>query len=168
MEYRMCGLVPYNISPIQQGIQFGHAVVEYGLLYSEDEDYKKWAKNDKTFIILNGGTTNGNVVDGKFVGTLNNHIITLRDFGFKYATFHEPDLGDQLTAVVFLVSEIYYDYKKYPDFKFNYYQSEPFIPDDYMSREDQYKDWEYKMSQLVGDVKKFIEIREFLKSFKLA
>lgn len=29
MEYRMYGLVPYNLSPIQQGIQFGHAVVEY-------------------------------------------------------------------------------------------------------------------------------------------
>ena len=30
LELRMYGLVPYNISPIQQGIQFGHAVVEYG------------------------------------------------------------------------------------------------------------------------------------------
>ena len=29
LEYRMYGLVPYNISPIQQGIQYGHAVVEY-------------------------------------------------------------------------------------------------------------------------------------------
>ena len=30
LELRMYGLVPYNISPIQQGIQFGHAVIEYG------------------------------------------------------------------------------------------------------------------------------------------
>ena len=29
LKYRMYGLVPYNISPIQQGIQFGHGVVEY-------------------------------------------------------------------------------------------------------------------------------------------
>ena len=28
LEYRMYGFVPYNLSPIQQGIQFGHAVVE--------------------------------------------------------------------------------------------------------------------------------------------
>jgi hypothetical protein len=28
-DWRMYGLVPYNISPIQQGIQFGHAVQEY-------------------------------------------------------------------------------------------------------------------------------------------
>ena len=30
LELRMYGFVPYNISPIQQAIQFGHAVVEYG------------------------------------------------------------------------------------------------------------------------------------------
>ena len=27
LELRMYGFVPYNISPIQQAIQFGHAVV---------------------------------------------------------------------------------------------------------------------------------------------
>ena len=30
LELRMYGIVPYNISPIQQAIQFAHAVVEYG------------------------------------------------------------------------------------------------------------------------------------------
>ena len=30
LELRMYGLVPYNLSPIQQSIQFGHAVVQYG------------------------------------------------------------------------------------------------------------------------------------------
>jgi len=29
LEYRMYGIVLYNISSIQAGIQFGHAVVEY-------------------------------------------------------------------------------------------------------------------------------------------
>ena len=65
LEYRMYGLVPYNISPIQQGIQFGHEVVEYGLKHGKSnvindkvDTYTQWAKNDKTFIILNGGTTN--------------------------------------------------------------------------------------------------------------
>ena len=29
LELRMYGLVPYNISPIQQAIQYGHAVQEY-------------------------------------------------------------------------------------------------------------------------------------------
>ena len=29
LEWRMYGMVPYNISEIQKGIQFGHAVVEF-------------------------------------------------------------------------------------------------------------------------------------------
>lgn len=58
LEYRMYGLVPYNLSPIQQGIQFGHGVVEYMRTYYPAPPCDSWADNDKTFIILNGGTTN--------------------------------------------------------------------------------------------------------------
>ena len=58
----MYGIVPYNISPIQQAIQFGHAVVEYGQMAKTNSNvtelYDDWADNWKTFIILNGGTTN--------------------------------------------------------------------------------------------------------------
>jgi hypothetical protein len=79
LELRMYGLVPYNISPIQQGIQFGHAVVEYsqkiqsfksGILSKTEtyrnisNQYDEWADNWKTFIILNGGTTNNKIKDG--------------------------------------------------------------------------------------------------------
>jgi len=39
-EYRMYGLVPYNISEIQKGIQFGHAVVEYAQKHFKDADYQ--------------------------------------------------------------------------------------------------------------------------------
>ena len=63
--YRMTGLVPYNLSPIQQGIQFGHGVIEYSLDFGDTPEYQKWAKKDKTFIILNGGTTNGRRFDGE-------------------------------------------------------------------------------------------------------
>lgn len=111
LEYRMYGLVPYNISPIQQGIQFGHAVVEYGLKHFKDPEYQKWATTDKTFIILNGGTTNTKISNP---GSLNLHLDTLRKNKVKVATFHEPDLGDQLTAIVFLVDERVFDKKKYP------------------------------------------------------
>ena len=119
LEYRMYGLVPYNISPIQQGIQFGHAVVEYGLKHFKDLDYQKWAKKDKTFIILNGGTTNhkASLEDGLPFGTLNQHVLTLQQNGIDFATFNEPDLGDQLTAVVFIVDERVFNRKKYPDFE---------------------------------------------------
>ena len=51
--YRLYGFVPYNLSPIQQGIQFGHGVVEYAQKYFKDKTYQQWAKDDKTFIILN-------------------------------------------------------------------------------------------------------------------
>ena len=112
----MYGLVPYNISPIQQGIQFGHAVVEYGLAFGYGTPYQQWAKQDKTFIILNGGTTNNNMTGThEYKGTLNKAEDELVGMEIPIATFHEPDLGDQLTAVVFLVDERVYDKEKYPD-----------------------------------------------------
>ncbi len=127
LELRMYGLVPYNISPIQQAIQFGHAVVEYGqkMKYlgehnqSLNTQYNDWADNWKTFIILNGGTTNHreNVENGLPFGSLNNHVLTLIQNDVSFATFNEPDLGDQLTAVVFIVDERVFNRKKYPDFE---------------------------------------------------
>jgi hypothetical protein len=134
LELRMYGLVPYNISPIQQGIQFGHAVVEYGqkmkiigLLNNEhlgghnqssNTLYNDWADNWKTFIILNGGTTNNktSLKDGLPFGSLNNHLLTLMDNNVEFAQFNEPDLGDQLTAVVFIVDERVFNKKDYPEF----------------------------------------------------
>lgn len=117
LTYRMYGMVPYNISPIQQGIQFGHAVVDYGRTVTCVEPYntiyKKWADKDKTFIILNGGTTNNNT---ERLGTLNKHVLALDDAGIMSQSFHEPDLGDQLTAVCFLVDERVFDKTTYPDF----------------------------------------------------
>jgi len=119
VKYRMYGLVPYNISPIQQGIQFGHAVVEYGLDYGHksDDPYLQWARNDKTFIILNGGTTNNNKDN---YGTLNIAKLNLHSLGVQLSTFHEPDLGDQLTAVVFLVDERVWNKEKYPEWDGTY------------------------------------------------
>lgn len=155
LELRMYGLVPYNISPIQQGIQFGHAVVEYSNRHFNDEDYQKWAKVDKTFIILNGGTTNTNLDN---LGTLNNHLQTLFDMGVKFEAFFEPDLGNQLTALVFLVDERVFNRTKYPDF-------EP-------SALAALNPWKYKR-ELKGWTKKIggeknVFLRNFLKNFRLA
>lgn len=117
LEYRMYGLVPYNISPIQQAIQYGHGVVRYGRTVRGNEPvektFNKWADKDETFIILNGGTTNK---DPEKLGSLNKHLITLRDADILVQDFYEPDLGDQLTAVVFLVDERVFDKVIYPDF----------------------------------------------------
>lgn len=118
LEYRMYGLVAYNISPIQAGIQYGHAVVEYQQNCRNDIQveriYNKWASQDKTFIILNGGTTNETL--GKSYGTLQQHRDNLKDNGVVIAEFKEPDLNDTLTAVVFLVDERVFDKEKYPDY----------------------------------------------------
>lgn len=188
LELRMYGLVPYNISPIQQAIQFGHAVVEYGqkMKYlgehkqSLNTQYNDWADNWKTFIILNGGTTNhrSNIEDGLPFGSLNQHVLTLMDNGVDYAQFNEPDLGDQLTAVVFIVDERVFNKKKYPDFEDwvvkNYgdlitgegsvYQIARRIKES-PSSEDQkvYQSW----IKTIGGQKN-VFLRDFLKSFKLA
>lgn len=111
IEHRMYGMVPYNLSPIQQGIQFAHALVEYREKIDTNiqlEEYKTWANRDKTVIILNGGTTNNNRRD-KFYGTLNQALDSVQGFGYSAVPFYEPDLNDALSAFVFLVDERVYD-----------------------------------------------------------
>lgn len=152
-ELRMYGMVPYNISPIQQGIQFGHAVVEYGLTHNTPL-YKAWARNWKTFIILNGGTTN---MSKTKPGTLNQHLKELKNLGVKVATFHEPDLGDQLTAVVFIVDEKIFNKKKYPDY--DVWLSENYL----VPCNAEYGNW----VKFVGGYKN-VKIRDFISKFKLA
>jgi hypothetical protein len=170
LEYRMYGLVPYNISPIQQGIQFGHAVVEYGQtvkgLSNLEKIYNKWAKEDKTFIILNGGTTN-NTIDR--LGTLNQHLRTLTDNGIGTAVFHEPDLGDQLTAVVFLVDERVFNRELYPDFqeeKLPYGVRKPSKKVEVELEERNETNYQKWVEKIGGPKNAFL--REFLKPLRLA
>jgi hypothetical protein len=157
LELRMYGLVPYNISPIQQGIQFGHAVVEYGRtcqdMKNHETHYKNWADNWKTFIILNGGTTNTNfsTEDGLPFGSMNRHMLTLGlDIKIPFATFYEPDLGDQLTAIVFIVDERVFNKTKYPD------------PQPFATEEEQ-----LLFMESIGGERNY-KLREFLKQFRLA
>jgi hypothetical protein len=134
LEYRMYGLVPYNISSIQSAIQYGHAVQEYNNLMIDGSSimqsvnfetklresnkigYDKWRKKDKTFIILNGGTTN-DTIDDKWYGSLQKSRDTLYDNGVLFAEFYEPDLNYSLTAVVFLVDERVFNKTLYPNFE---------------------------------------------------
>lgn len=163
-EWRMYGMVPYNISPIQQGIQFGHAVVDYGRTVKGlgliEDVYNKWADEDKTFIILNGGTTNTNLDK---LGTLNTYLNTLNDTGHLVQSFHEPDLGDQLTAIVFLVSEMVWDKEKYPDLDWQqiYLPKTKIFTN--MFSEQEYNKW----VESIGGVKNAF-LREFLNGFSLA
>lgn len=158
LEYRMYGLVAYQLSgTIHAGIQFGHAVVEYGQLVKGippfEAVYDKYAQKDKTFIILNGGTTNENI---NRLGTLQQHAKTLRDNGVLIAEFREPDLNDTLTGVVFLVDERVFNREYYPDFVKNDMASE-------VENEKQYQGW---LERIGGETNAFL--RTFLLNFKLA
>lgn len=120
LELRMYGFVPYNISEIQKGIQFGHAVVEYGQKVKEHAFeldsviYNDWANNWKTFIILNGGTSNH--VDPEYIGSMEGILEELKKNEITLATFNEPDLNDMLSAVVFIIDERVFNRRVYLDF----------------------------------------------------
>ena len=124
LERRMYFFVPYNISPIQQAIQAGHAALEYALKFhdpdcldEESQVFNDFAFNWKTWIILNGGTTNSKRgLDTVVFGSLDQigDDLLLNEIPFAY--FHEPDLNDALTAVCFICDERVFDRKNYPDF----------------------------------------------------
>jgi hypothetical protein len=185
MERRMYGLTNYQLTGIQKGIQFLHGVVEYSQMVNRVggellDIYNDWANSHKTVILLNGGTTNHRIDDGLPFGSLNQHVLELQKNSIDFATFNEPDLGDQLTAVVFIVDERVFNRKKYPDFedwlienyggliKSDTYTTSIMLAKkikDSKSKRDQkvYNEW----TNLIGG-KKNIFLREFLKNFKLA
>ena len=136
LELRMYGLVIYQLSGIQKGIQFGHAGFDYGQSAKfngiEIGKYDDWANNWKTVILLNGGTTNTNPTR---LGTLNQHFQTLKDNLITCTPFYEPDLGDQLTAVAFIVDERVFNREKYPDFDLT-----PFYGGERLNYSEIYKD----------------------------
>jgi hypothetical protein len=157
----MYGLVPYNLSPIQQGIQFGHAVVEYGLKWGGTMPYKKWAEKDKTFIILNGGTTNSRRFDGKYIGTLNQHAQALSQNEIWTADFHEPDLGDCLTAIVFLVDDRVFDREAWPDYNGTFYI-------DGTPEHTEFWEWKMKFDDNEKVADNIVWLRTWLRNFRLA
>jgi len=121
LELRMYGFVPYNISEIQKAIQFGHSVVEYGQMAKHNlnkttigELYDDWADNWKTFIILNGGTSNH--VDAEYTGSMESILEELKTNNVTLSTFNEPDLNDMLSAITFIIDERVFNRKDYPDF----------------------------------------------------
>lgn len=126
LELRLYGFVPYNLSPMQQGIQFGHAGIEYGQMVKkisnkEELDlYNNWADNYKTFMVGNGGTTNRNI---ETPGTLNQLLKTFQENDITTSSFYEPDLGDQLSAFVFIVDERVFGKNEDKSYKWSEYEN---------------------------------------------
>jgi hypothetical protein len=118
LAYRMYFFVPYNISPIQQAIQAGHAGMEYVYTHQLRPELIHFMDDDKTWVVLNGGTTNSKIDEEIMLpfGTLNQIQENLQKNNIDISSFYEPDLNDALTAVCFLADERVWDYKNYPDF----------------------------------------------------
>lgn len=107
LEYRLYGWVPYNLSDKQKMIQFGHAAMEYGYAYKNTKEFKEYITKHKTFIVLDGGTTNNQQPSGML------NILNQLD-NIRTSIFHEPDINDALTAIVLLADERVFNHDKYP------------------------------------------------------
>lgn len=168
LKYRMYGLVPYNISEMQKGVQFAHAVIEYSNKYGSNDDYKKWVQHNRDFVILNGGSTNKNVSlkTGLPKGLLNKYVLKFskKFIDVPYVSFYDPELGDQLTAFVFLVDERVWNKKKYPNFTYDDDERE-FIGKQ-RSYTEQYHDWKMNLSDNKKKSNNIIKLRKFLKKIK--
>jgi hypothetical protein len=117
LELRMYFFVPQNISNIYMGIQAGHAALEYADKYGSEEQFIMFVREFKTWVILNGGTTNEHRdFDGVAMGSLNQIGDDFLKNDIEFAYFQEPDLNDALTALCFICDERVFNRKDYPDF----------------------------------------------------
>jgi hypothetical protein len=82
--------------------------------------------------------------------------------GIPVGEFSEPDLGDQLTAFVFLVDDRVFDKEAWPDYAWGYYADmrTPIAED--------YYNWKMKFAETEKEADRIIWLRSFLKNFKLA
>ena len=112
-ELRFYAWVPFQLSPIQQGIQVGHAAVDIVTKYLLDvPDFKnaldvalvrEWAEKHKTFIILNGGP----------FGNLDEIRRLVMFSGLPWVKFHEDELSLKglMTCVGVIVPESVFNAK---------------------------------------------------------
>ena len=113
-ELRMYFFTIYQLTGIQKGIQCGHAALEYVEMYGERAQYKEFIKKHKTWIVLNGGVTQNNLMPEE--GSINFISTLLHQQGIEYASFREPDLNNAMTAVCFLVDERVFNKIEFPDY----------------------------------------------------
>lgn len=117
-ELRMYFFVPYNISEIQKGIQCGHAALEYARKYGNTKLFKDFVDKWKTWIILNGGTTNSTRdLTSQVFGTLDQIGDTLLENNIPFTFFKEPDLNNAVTSICLIIDERVFNIKEYPDFE---------------------------------------------------
>jgi hypothetical protein len=89
---------------IYAGIQGSHAAQELVLRLSKSNldfsvrdalNVRQWLEEDKTYVFLNGGMT----------PSMRKIKRTVKQIGFPWAEFREPDVGNMMTAIAVLVPE---------------------------------------------------------------
>jgi hypothetical protein len=130
-KFRMYFLVMRNIGEKDKGIQCGHAMGEYLLMYFHNKEVQDFLIYDKTWIMLNGGVSNHEtelfeniyshtVIDaGGNIGSMEQHwnyIVTELPY-LNVARFFEPDLNNALSAICFILPDRIFDKENFPDFK---------------------------------------------------
>ena len=162
-HYRMYSMVLRQLNPMQKGIQSLHAVVEYGeKVKSGNIDanikkaYNKWAKEDKTMIVLDGGVSD-DLIDATWF---------LSDNSIPFTVFHEPDLYGVITGICFLADERVWDTKTYPSYED--YIKKLIMDSQFSLKIIQTKDeWIEKVFEGI-DPEPIMKLREFIFSKKLS
>lgn len=133
-KQKMYGIVMRHLSGIQKGIQFGHAALVYQDKYKANMDEYKIKVDKLPFILLQAVTTDELKATAK----------TLKSLSVDVVAFHEPDIDDALTAIVFILDERVYDTDKYP-----------------VTKDGVHK-------ELAADDNRLLKIRNLVKGFPLA
>lgn len=165
--YRMYCLVLRQLSPMQKGIQAAHSIVEYANKFPYDEEYKEWAKFDKTIIVLDAGTS---FDIEEIIDQLDEHKV-------DYAIFKEEDLNSITTSIAILVDDRVFDKDNFQSFdiwRSNKYPAIPMHcvayignfdhdPNDY-TYDEHHKEWVEEV--LGGEKNEFL--RQLISSKRLA
>jgi hypothetical protein len=136
-RYKMYFLVVNSLANLNKGIQCGHAALEYSVKYSESEDFKRFVFYDKTWVILNGGTSNhiyhDKTIENKIangtqikvafdetnessIGSMEKSWNFLQENKIESVYFIEPDTNNMMTAICFLVPNRVFNRQEFPDF----------------------------------------------------
>jgi hypothetical protein len=154
LEKRLYFFVPYQLTGVQKGIQAGHAALEYVHKHGKTEEFIDFIENWKTWIILNGGTTNSTRnFDGISQGSLNQIRDSLLEHKINFSYFEEPDLNNALTAICFLADERVWNVKDYPGFL------------DYILKIKMYPDALYAENEMVSVISKENKFKEIFPEY---
>jgi len=159
LELRMYFFTIYQLTGIQAGIQCGHAALEYAYKYFNSDKYRNFYHKWKTWVILNGGTTNSKCdLNGIREGTLDRILQQLCENNISHSYFCEPDLNDALTAVCFICDERVFNKELYPDYR------------EWSEREWSEFEWDDSYNRWVNFIggEKNVFLRELLNGKKLA